>query len=219
MVAWINLPASADFVHLAYRVRIGGGEWQDVEDTVLIVRIPCRFGGSRPYFIGFQAVQAQLLKRAPGDARPNEELDHAVREIISRAVAPEGMFDIFAAAGLPKPDISVLSDEFLAEVRGMPHRNLAVELLQKLLKSELTTLRRTNFVPARAFSEILDHTIRRYQFASNRSQGGIAQYFDRVALDAERLPRKYGYPPNKQEKATQTVLGRAVLLSAGWAGA
>jgi len=67
----------------------------------------------------FQAVQAVLAKRAPGDARPEEELDHAVRQIISRAVAPEGVIDIFAAAGLAKPDISILSDEFLAEVRGM----------------------------------------------------------------------------------------------------
>ena len=78
----------------------------------------------------FQGVQAVLAKRAPGDARPEEDLDHAVRQIISRAVAPEGVVDIFAAAGLAKPDISILSDEFLAEVRGMPQRNLAVELLQ-----------------------------------------------------------------------------------------
>jgi type I restriction enzyme, R subunit len=75
----------------------------------------------------FQAVQAVLAKRAPGDARPEEELDHAVRQITSRAVAPEGVVDIFAAAGLEKPDISILSEEFLAEVRGMSQRNLAVE--------------------------------------------------------------------------------------------
>jgi type I restriction enzyme R subunit len=82
----------------------------------------------------FQAVQSVLAKRAPGDARPEEDLDHAVRQIISRAVAPEGVVDIFAAAGLQKPDISILSDEFLAEVQGMPQKNLAVELLQKLLR-------------------------------------------------------------------------------------
>ena len=68
-------------------------------------------------------------------------MDHAVRQIISQAVASEGVMDIFAAAGLKKPDLSVLSDEFLAEVKGMPQRNLAVELLQKLLKGELTTRR------------------------------------------------------------------------------
>ncbi len=111
----------------------------------------------------FQAVQSVLAKRAPGDARPEEDIDHAVRQIISRAVAPEGVIDIFAAAGLAKPDISILSEEFLAEVRGMPQRNLAVELLQKLLKGELATRRRKNVVQARSFAEMLEQTIRRYQ--------------------------------------------------------
>ncbi len=89
----------------------------------------------------FQAVRTALQKRAPTEARP-EELDLAVRQIISRAVASGGVMVIFSAAGLDKPDISVLSDEFLAEVQGMPHRNLAVELLQKLLKGEVATRRR-----------------------------------------------------------------------------
>jgi type I restriction enzyme R subunit len=86
-----------------------------------------------------------------------------VRQIISRAVAPEGVVDIFAAAGLAKPDISVLSDEFLAEVQGMPQRNLAVELLQKLIRGELGLRRRKNIVQARSFVEMLEQTIRRYQ--------------------------------------------------------
>jgi type I restriction enzyme R subunit len=116
----------------------------------------------------FQAVQAVLAKRAPGDARPEEELNHAVRQIISRAVAPEGMVDIFAAAGLEKPDISILSEDFLAEVRGMPQRNLAVELLRKLLQGELRIRRRKNVVQARSFAEMLEQTIRRYQ---NRALG------------------------------------------------
>jgi type I restriction enzyme, R subunit len=95
--------------------------------------------------------------------RPEEELDHAVRQIISRAVASEGVVDIFAAAGLAKPDISILSDEFLAEVRGMPQRNLAIELLQKLLKGELRARQRKNVVQARSFAEMLEQTMRRYQ--------------------------------------------------------
>jgi type I restriction enzyme R subunit len=111
----------------------------------------------------FQAVQAVLAKRAPGDARPEEDLDHAVRQIISRAVAPEGVVDIFAAAGIEKPDISILSEEFLAEVHGMPQKNLAVELLRKLLQGELHTRRRQNVVQARSFAEMLEQTIRRYQ--------------------------------------------------------
>lgn len=111
----------------------------------------------------FQTIQVQLSKRAHGDARPEEDIEHAVRQIISRAVAPEGVIDIFAAAGLAKPDISILSEEFLAEVRGMPQRNLAVELLEKLLKGELATRRRKNVVQARSFAEMLEQTIRRYQ--------------------------------------------------------
>ena len=235
----------------------------------------------------FQAVQAVLAKRAPGDARPEEDIDNAVRQIISRAVAPEGVIDIFAAAGLPKPDISILSEEFLGEVRGMPQRNLAVELLQKLLKGELSSRRRKNVVQARSFAEMLEQTIRRYQNraieaaqvieelialaremreANARGEAlhltedelafydaletndsavkvlgdetlrTIAQELVRtvranVTIDwtlrenvraqlrvlVKRILRKYGYPPDKQEKATQTVLEQAALLSADWA--
>ncbi|MYC35465.1 MAG: type I restriction endonuclease subunit R [Chloroflexi bacterium] len=111
----------------------------------------------------FQAVRAALSKRAAGEARPEEDLDLAVRQIVSRAVASEGMIDVFAAAGLDKPDISVLSDEFLAEVQGMPERNLAVELLQKLLRGEVASRRRTNVVQARSFAGMLEQTLRRYQ--------------------------------------------------------
>ena len=111
----------------------------------------------------FQAVQSVLAKCAPGSARSEAEMDHAVRQIISRAVSSEGVMDLFAAAGLDKPDISVLSDEFLAEVKGMPQRNLAVELLQKLLKGELAVRRRKNVVQARSFGEMLEQTLRRYQ--------------------------------------------------------
>ena len=108
----------------------------------------------------FQAVRTALSKRAAtAAARTGEELDHAVRQIVSRAVAPEGVVDIFAAAGLDKPDVSILSEEFLAEVRGMRRRNLAVELLQKLLAGELATRRRKNVVQARSFAEMLEQTI------------------------------------------------------------
>ena len=77
-------------------------------------------------------------------------------------MACDGVVDIFGAAGLEKPDISILSDEFLAEVRGMPQRNLAVELLQKLLKGELHDRRRKNVVQARSVAEMLEETLRRY---------------------------------------------------------
>ena len=78
-----------------------------------------------------------LTKHAPGERKTDEELDHAIRQILSKALVSDEVVDIFAAAGLKKPDMSILSDEFLAEVRGMPQRNLAVELLQKLLKGEI----------------------------------------------------------------------------------
>src|SRR5438552_13275489 len=111
----------------------------------------------------FQAVRAVLAKRAPGDRKTDEELDHAIRQILSKAVVSDEVVDIFAAAGLKKPDISILSDEFLAEVHGMPQRNLAVELLQKLVKGEIKLRSRRNVVQARSFTERLEQSLRRYQ--------------------------------------------------------
>ncbi len=235
----------------------------------------------------FQAVRSVLAKRASTEARPEEELDHAVRQIISRAVSSEGVIDIFAAAGLEKPDVSILSDEFLAEVQGMPQRNLAVELLQKLLKGELVIRRRKNVVQARSFAEMLEQTLRRYQNRAIEAAQVIEEliqlardmreanargetlglsddelaFYDaletnnsavkvlgdetlraiarelvetvrgNVTIDwtlrenvrsqlrvlVKRILRKHGYPPDKQEKATQTVLEQAEVLSAGWA--
>jgi type I restriction enzyme R subunit len=111
----------------------------------------------------FQAVRAALAKRAPSEQRTKEDLEHAIRQIVSRAIAPEGVVDLFAAAGLKKPDISILSEEFLAEVRGMPQKNLAVELLRKLLQGEIRTRRKKNLVQARSFAELLEQALRRYQ--------------------------------------------------------
>ena len=237
----------------------------------------------------FQSVRSALAKRSAGEVRADEELDHAVRQIISRAVAPEGVVDIFAAAGLDKPDISILSEEFLAEVKGMPHRNLAIELLQKLLQGELATRRRKNVVQARSFSEMLEQSLRRYQNraieaaqvieelielaremreASERGeQLGLTDdelaFYDaletndsavqvlgdetlraiarelvetvrnNVTIDwtlrenvraqlrvmVRRILNRYGYPPDKQEQATITVLEQAEVLSEGWAAA
>jgi len=111
----------------------------------------------------FQAVRAALAKSTAGDPRPEEDLDHAIRQIVSRAVSSGGVVDIFAAAGLKKPDISILSDEFLEEVRSMPYKNLAVETLRKLLTGEIHGSMRTNLVRARSFAEMLEHSIRAYQ--------------------------------------------------------
>ena len=126
----------------------------------------------------FQHIQSVLVKPSPSEIRSDEALDHAMRQIISRAVAPEGVIDVFEAAGLDKPDVSILSNEFLDEVRDMPHRNLAVELLQKLLKGELSLRRRRNVVRARSFAEMLEHTLRRYQNRSIESAQVIEELIE-----------------------------------------
>jgi type I restriction enzyme R subunit len=235
----------------------------------------------------FQAVRSVMAKSAPGEQKTDEELDYAIRQIISQAVASDQVLDIFAAAGLKKPDISILSDEFLAEVRGMPQRNLAVELLQKLLKGEIKTRSRHNLVQARSFAEMLEQAVRKYQNRAIESAQVIEEliqlakdmreadargeklglsddelaFYDaletndsavkvlgeptlkdiarelvatvkgNVTIDwtirenvraqlrvyVKRILRKYGYPPDKQEKATLTVLEQAEVLSEGWA--
>ena len=110
----------------------------------------------------FQAVRSALTKSAFEGRRSPEEIEHAIRQIVSKAVSSDEVIDIFAAAGLKKPDISVLSDEFLAEVRGMPHKNLAVEMLRKLLAGEIKAHSRKNVVRARSFAELLEYAIKKY---------------------------------------------------------
>ena len=111
----------------------------------------------------FQAVKSVMGKNTTDDSRSLDELEHAIRQIVSRAVASDEVIDIFSAAGLRKPDISILSDEFLAEIRDLPQRNLAVEMLRKLLEGEIRTRRTRNAVQARSFAKMLEEAIRRYQ--------------------------------------------------------
>ncbi len=111
----------------------------------------------------FQAVRSVLAKNQPGEQKTDEELDHAIRQIISKALLSDKVVDIFEAAGLKKPDLSILSDEFLAEVRGMPQRNLAVELLRKLLLGEIKARSKRNVVQARSFADLLEQAIKKYQ--------------------------------------------------------
>ena len=107
----------------------------------------------------FQSVRASLMKASSEGAKTDEDLDLAVRQIVSAAVSSDEVVDIFAVAGLERPDISALDDRFLAEVRDMPRRNLAVELLQKLLKDEVKTRFRRNLVESRRFSEMLQSAV------------------------------------------------------------
>ena len=237
----------------------------------------------------FQTVRAAILKKAPSEQRTQEDLDSAIKQIVSRAVASEGVVNIFAEAGLRNPDISVLSDDFLSEIRAMPHRNLAAELLQKLIRGELSTRRRQNVIQARSFAGMLENAIRRYQnrtieaaqvieelielakemredFARGQELGlnedELAFYDALEANDSavkvlgddtlrtiaqelvetvrrnatidwtvresvragmrnavRRVLRKYKYPPDKQEKAIETVIEQAELLSEEWANA
>ena len=110
----------------------------------------------------FQAVKAQLAKTS-GKQRPPEELDAAIRQLVSTAImADEGIIDVFTAAGLKKPDISILSEQFLAEVRGLKHKNVAAELLAKLLNDEVKLRSLRNVVLGRQFSEMLKATLNAY---------------------------------------------------------
>ncbi len=235
----------------------------------------------------FQAVRSVLAKTAIQQHRPEQELDNAIRQIVSRAVSSGEVVDIFAAAGLKKPDISILSEEFLREVSNIPQKNLAVELLRKLLNDEIKTRSRRNVVKSRLFSALLEDSIRKYQNraiqaaqvieeliglakqireeAAKGEELGLSEdevaFYDALEVNdsavkvlgdetlktiarelvdnvrrnttidwtvrenvrahlrviVKRILRKYGYPPDKQEKATATVLEQAEMLSANWA--
>lgn len=112
----------------------------------------------------FQAIKARIVKVTQvGGGLPGPDIETAIKQILSDAVVSDEVVDIFDAAGIKKPDISILSDEFLAEVRGMTHKNLALELLKKLLNDEIKTRQKFNLVQSRKFSEMLDAAVKNYQ--------------------------------------------------------
>jgi len=238
----------------------------------------------------FQAVRSQLLKLGSGGGGEDDnekDVDRAVKQLVARAVSSSEVVDIFTAVGLDKPDISILSEEFLSEVQKMPQKNLAVALFKKLMKDAIIRQARTNLVQSRNFSEMLEETIRKYQNrtievaqviselvniakqfkkAMNRgeemglndaeiafydaletSDSAVMEMGDEtlkaiardlvkavrnsVTIDwtmkdsvkakirtmVKRILRKYDYPPDKQEKATATVLEQAEMLCGDWA--
>ena len=126
----------------------------------------------------FQAIKSILTKAIGDEKRDPSQIDHAIRQIVSRAVSSNEVIDIFAAAGLKKPDISVLSDEFLSEVRGLPQRNLAVEMLRKLLEGEIKQRSKKNVVQARSFLEMLEKSITRYQNRAIETAAVIEELID-----------------------------------------
>lgn len=112
----------------------------------------------------FQAVKARLVKFEPtGSGKSDEDIETAIRQIVDKAVVAEGVVDIFDAAGIKKPDISILSDDFLAEIKGMERKNLALELLKKILGDEIKGRSRKNLIQSRKLSEMLESAIKRYQ--------------------------------------------------------
>ena len=244
--------------------------------------------------VGFyQAVRAVVAKD-PGDAplpdgtyRSPEATEVAIRQLISKAIAPGEVIDVFTAAGLQKPDVSILDDRFLATVRDMPQKNLAVELLRKLLSNEIRQRGKKNVVQSRSFAAMLDEAVQRYMSRQQQAEEIIEElialakdmnaaqrrgeelglsddelaFYDALEVsdsavavlgDAEllaiarelvsavkrnvtidwtlresvranmrvivkRILRKHGYPPDKQEKATNTVLEQAEALCEEWA--
>jgi type I restriction enzyme R subunit len=235
----------------------------------------------------FQAVKAALTTSV-GERRSTEDLDLAIRQLVSKAImAEDGIIDVFAAAGLKRPDISILSDEFLAEVRGLKYKNVAAELLADLLKNDLKARAKRSLVQSRIFSEMLQKTLNAYHNraiatqeiieelirlakemdeASKRgerlglnddelsfyealaeNESAVAAMGDdklkliaaelvtsvrksvtidwtvresaraKIKVMVKRILKKYGYPPDLQDEATQTVLRQAELLCADWA--
>ena len=111
----------------------------------------------------FQAVKASLAKTTITTGKSEEQLDSAIKQIVSKAIATDEVVDLFKAAGLKKPEVSILSDTFLADIKGMEHKNLALETLKKLLNDEIKTMQKRNIVQARSFAEMLERTVKRYQ--------------------------------------------------------
>ncbi|WP_310570269.1 type I restriction endonuclease subunit R [Gemmatimonas sp.] len=131
----------------------------------------------------FQALQAALGKQTSNNRKSPEQIDAAIRQLVSSAITTEGeVIDVFTAAGLAKPDISILSDQFLAEVRGLKHKNVAADLLEKLLKDELKVRSKHNLVQAQVFSEKLKKTLNSYH---NRAISTMQVIEELIALAKE----------------------------------
>ena len=236
----------------------------------------------------FQAIKSALVKTTDTKKETEEKFDTAIKQILSKAVISDRIIDIFEAAGIQKPELSVLSEGFLAEVKEMPQKNLAFEALKKLLNDEIRFIAKKNLVQGKSFMEMLDKTIKKYTNRSveaaqvieelielarkvrdEKSRGNTLSlseeelaFYDaletndsavkvlgdetlkRIALELTRtirnsvtidwtqresvqaeirlkvkkILRKYGYPPDKQEKATRTVLEQAELIAKDWVG-
>jgi len=234
----------------------------------------------------FQAIKSAITKTTETKKERQEKFDSAIKQILSKAVISDRIIDIFEAVGIQKPELSILSEGFLAEVKEMPQKNLAFEALKKLLNDEIKIISKKNMVRGKSFMELLDKTIKRYTNRSieaaqvieelielarklrdeknrgkklNMSDDEIAFYdalevndsavkvlgdeiLRKIALEltemirnsvtidwtqresvqagirlkVKKILRKYGYPPDKEKKATETVLKQAELIAKNW---
>lgn len=111
----------------------------------------------------FQAIKARLAKfDSTGTGKTDEEVETAIKQVIDQALISNQVVDIFDAAGIKKPDISILSEEFLLEIKDMEHKNIALETLRKLLNDEIKAKSKTNLIQSRSLMEMLEHSINRY---------------------------------------------------------
>ncbi|MFC1478743.1 type I restriction endonuclease subunit R [Candidatus Margulisiibacteriota bacterium] len=111
----------------------------------------------------FQAVKSRLAKfESPGPGKTDEEVETAIRQVIDKALVTEQVIDVFDAAGIKKPDISILSEEFLLEVKNMEHKNIALEVLKKLLNDEIKTRTKKNLIQSKSLMEMLEISIKKY---------------------------------------------------------
>jgi type I restriction enzyme R subunit len=232
----------------------------------------------------FQAVKARLAKfDGTGSGRTDEEIETTIRQVIDKALVSEKVIDVFDAAGIKKPDISILSEEFLLELKGMEHKNVALEVLKKLLNDEIKSRAKKNLVKSRTFLEMLEDSIKRYHskiltaaevieelinlskdivemdneakamgltdfeyafytaVANNDSARELMQQDKlrelavvltetirqnasidwtikesvkaKLKVAVKRILRKYGYPPDMQMLATETVLKQAEMIA------
>jgi type I site-specific restriction-modification system R (restriction) subunit/very-short-patch-repair endonuclease len=232
----------------------------------------------------FQAIKARLAKfDATGSGKTNEEIETTIRQVIDQALVSEQVIDVFDAAGIKKPDISILSEEFLMELKGMEHKNVALEVLKKLLRDEIKSRAKKNLVKSRTFLEMLENSIKKYHnkiltaaevmdeliklskeivetdnearlmgltdfeyafytaVANNDSARELMQKDKlrelavvltetirqnasidwtikesvkaKLKVAVKRILRKYGYPPDMQMLATETVLKQAEMIA------
>ena len=239
------------------------------------------------FFVNLKANFVKHTVTEEEEKEGGESVDLAMSQLVSKATLPVGVIDLLDAYGVKSPDISILSDKFLEEIQNMTHKNMAVELLNRLLKNEIKTRSKKNLIQSRTFTEMLQEAIRKYEHRTIEAAQILSEliklaqemreaykrgeklkltedeiaFYDalevndsavkilgddtlqqiarelvesirqnatidwtkrfsvraKLRLAVKKILKKYGYPPDKQEKATQTVLEQAELIAKDWA--